>query len=94
MMNDSEYKYLKILSSRDVSGVLNLDYEEYSYAFLELEVEINFKDTVSYNDYLNQKDEFKKLQKKKNNIYNQSTRFKEEKEIKYIWTSKNYLVKI
>ena len=25
----SEYKYLKILSSRDVRGVLNLDYEGY-----------------------------------------------------------------
>ena len=88
----SEYKYLKILSSRDVRGVLNLDYEGYFYKYLELEVEINFSDTVSYNDYINQKEEFKKLQKRKNNTYNQSIRFKEEREIKYITTSKNYLV--
>ena len=59
-----------------------------------LEVEINFSDTVSYNDYINQKEEFKKLQKRKNNTYNQSIRFKEEREIKYIRTSKNYLVNI
>ena len=90
----SEYKYLKILSSRDVSGVLNLDYEGYFYAYLQLEVEINFSDTVSYNDYINQKEEFKKLQKRKNNTYNQSIRFKEERDIKYIRTSKNYLVNI
>ena len=45
---DSDYLNLDILSSRDVSGVLNFNYEGYSYVYLDLEVEIHFGDTISY----------------------------------------------
>lgn len=63
---NSEFDHLNILSSRDVSGVLNFNYEGYSYAYLDIEVEVNFADTISYDDYITKKKNLKK--KKKLNI--------------------------
>ena len=57
---DCENEDLKIISSRDVSGVLNFSPGGYSYASLHIDTEVQFADTVSYNDFLEQEKKFKK----------------------------------
>ena len=76
---NSEFDHLNILSSRDVSGVLNFNYEGYSYAYLDIEVEVNFADTISYDDYITKKKKFEKEKKAKHNHGSYSTRFREDR---------------
>lgn len=56
-------KYFNYYSSRDVSGLFRLNYDKSSvrgkfYVKLELLKSFDFADSISYNDYENQKDEF------------------------------------
>ena len=55
--NKSEY--LKILSSRDVSGPLRFYPYGSSFAILNIKSEINFADTISYSDYKEIRNEIK-----------------------------------
>ena len=90
----SDYDHLNILSSRDISGVLNFNYEGYSYAYLDLEIEVNFADTISYDDYITQKKKFDKEKKAKHEHGSYSTRFKEKRNISEFGTSQSFLVNI
>ena len=91
---DSEYEDLEILSSRDVSGALNFNYGGYSYAYLELEIEVNFADTISYDDYITKKKIFEKEKKEKHAHGSYSVEIKEKRTISDFETSKNYLINI
>ena len=56
-------KYFNYYSSRDVSGLFRLNYDESSvrdkyYVKLQLLKSIDFADSISYNDYIKEKDEF------------------------------------
>jgi hypothetical protein len=56
-------KFFNYYSSRDVFGLFNINYDESSiinkfYVKLELLVNIDFADTVTYSDYLKEKEEF------------------------------------
>ena len=91
---DSEYESLEILSSRDISGALNFNYEGYSYAYLELGIEVNFADTISYDDYITKKKIFEKEKKEKHAHGSYSVEIKEKRTISDFETSKNYLINI
>ena len=56
-------KFFNYYSSRDVSGLFQLNYDESSitnkyYVKLELLAEFNFADAITYSDYKKEKDEF------------------------------------
>ena len=59
IFSHSKTDNLNILSSRDVSGPLNLHSDESHYAILNIQYIINFADTISYSDYKEKRNEIK-----------------------------------
>lgn len=61
-------------TSRDISGLLSLDYDKdyirkKPYIQLELEKEINFADSISYSDYIREKENFRRRNYKKDQCF-------------------------
>ena len=89
---NSEIESLKILSYRDASGIINFNNDEESYNDLVLKMEIQFADTISYMDYINQREEFKKIEKGKYKY--DKIIFNENREISEFQTSEIYRINI
>ena len=86
----TESSNLGIYSSRDISGPLNFYPNNHSYAFVSIKTEINFADTISYSDYIDERAKMKYYDAKMPNYVYE---FSEERTIDGI-TRKAYLVNL
>ena len=86
----SEIEPFKILSYRDASGIINFNNDEESYNDLVLKMEIQFADTISYKDYIDQKEQFNQKNSKAYKIIS----FDEKREILGLQTSKRYTINL
>ena len=93
-LDDIESEDLQILSSRDVSGVLNFNAGGYSYVSLHIDTEVQFADTISYKDFLEQEKKFKKETKEIHFRPRESVKVYVERGVSGFGSKNDYLVNI